>query len=63
MADRKLEMAVEADLHSVAAAAGSTKTADVMIAWTTGGGLTKRDVVTAARKLVDQLVATDDSEF
>lgn len=63
MADKKLEMNVEDKIGVQSAASGSTKTLDVMLAWTTGGTPKPQLVRLAARKLVKALEELPDGAF
>ena len=62
MANKKLGMNVNDNIHSATVAAGATKVADVMIAWTTAD-LTKAQVLATVDKLRAQLQATPTADF
>lgn len=61
MADKKIEIAVEAAPQSAAVASGSTKTADVMVAWTTT--VSKQALVLAVQKILHQIQAADPADL
>lgn len=61
MADKKIEMAVEAAPQSAAVASGSAKTADVMVAWTTT--VSKQALVLAVQKILHQIQAADPADL
>lgn len=62
MADKKLEMSVDDKIGVQSAVSGSTKTLDVMLAWTTGGTPPPHLIRLAARKLVDALDELPDGD-